>query len=219
MSKKGKEHSTVKQFSLNGHTRPVNMVRYNKDGDIFFTCSNDKNIIAWDNESAEKIGVYEGPGACKSLEVSKNTEYVIGAFGMEGVVIYDAPTGESIFQFKPIEGTNSRYVEFSQGDADLLVLTIKDSKSSVLIYDFNKLLNKEKKVKKTFNFEIEITQASFGYLNEKLYVSTKNGKVMIIDIESETTIADEPIHPGHELFSFAFSKDFSMLATCAKDFT
>jgi translation initiation factor 3 subunit I len=217
MSKKAKEHSSVKQFSLNGHSRPVNMVLYNKDGDMFFSCSNDKLIIAWDNETAEKVGVYEGPSACKSLAISKNTEYVIGSYGMEGIVIYEALTGNKVFNFKPAEGTRSEYIEFSQGDSELLTLVTKDAKSSIIIYDFKKLLSGEKKVKKAFNFDSELSQASYGYLNTKLYVSTLNGKMKIIDLQSEETELDEPIHPGQPIFSFTFSKDYSMLATCGKE--
>lgn len=216
MATKGKEHSFAKQFLLQGHSRPVKMVKYNKDGDMFFTCSHDKNIIAWDNEHAEKMGVYEGPSACKSLAVSKHTEYVIGAFSMEGIVIYEAMTGNKVFHFK-LEGYKTEYIEFSHGDSELLLLNRKGSTTQIQLYNFSKLLDKEKKVTKVFNFEEEITQASYGYLNEKLYLSTTKGKVLIVDIDSEQVEVEEKVHPGNEIFSFTFSNDFSMLATCSKD--
>lgn len=212
MATKGKEHSFAKQFLLQGHSRPVKMVKYNKDGDMFFTCSHDKRIIAWDNEHAEKVGVYEGPSACKSLAISKHTEYVIGAFSMEGVVVYEAMTGNQIMSFK-LDGYKTEYIEFSQGDSELLLLNRKGSASQIQLYDFSKLLDKDKKVKKVFNYDEEITQASYGYLNEKLYLSTSKGKVYIVDVASEQVEVEEKVHPGHEIFSFSFSKDFSMLAT------
>jgi translation initiation factor 3 subunit I len=217
MSKKGSEHSTVKQFALSGHSRAVKMVRYNHDGDMFFTCSDDKLIIAWSNETAEKMGVYQGPSACKSLAVSRYTEYVIGAYSMEGIVIFDALTGKEVFKFKPEFGDKTEYIEFNYGDSELLVLITKSGKSQVQLYDFGKLLNKDKKVRKVFNFDEEITQASYGYLNEKLYVSTSKGKMMILDIDTEKVEVEEKVHPGHQIFSFTFSKDYSMLASCGKD--
>lgn len=216
MSKKTKEHSTVKQFSLKGHSRPVRMVKYNRDGDMFFTCSNDYSIIAWSNDNGEKLGVIKGPSACKAIALSRNTEYIAGAFLMEGIVIFDVRTGKEIFKFKPDEG-KVEYVELSYGDKELLVLNVKGSKSKVTIYDFESLLQKEKKVIKVFNYDGEITQISYGYLNEKLYASTMNGLMMIIDYESEQTEVTEKIHPGHQIFSFSFSHDFSMLASCGKD--
>lgn len=216
---KGPEHSQVKQYALNGHSRPVKMVRYNYDGDMFFTCSDDKLIIAWSNESAEKLGTYEGKGACKALDISRHTEYVVGGFAVEGLVIFEAATGDIIYDFKPFDATDKvNYVEFSYGDADLLVLTnTSDGKSHVQIFDFAKLLTKTQKVKKVFNFDEEITQASFGYLNEKIYASTSKGEIMIIDVNSEEIEVKSRVHGTNQIFSFAFSKDFSMLASCGKE--
>ena len=217
MSKKTKEHSTVKQFSLKGHSRPVRMVKYSRDGDMFFTCSSDYSIIAWSNDNGEKLGVMKGPSACKAIALSRNTEFIAGAFLMEGIVIFNATNGKEVYKFKPEDGGKAEYVELSYGDKELLVLNVKDGKSKVTIYDFEALLVKEKKVIKVFNYDGEITQISYGYLNEKLYASTINGLMMIIDYESEQTEKTEKIHPGHQIFSFTFSHDFSMLASCGKD--
>lgn len=217
MSKKGKEHSVAKQFLLQGHSRPVKMVKYNSDGDMFFSCSDDKLIIAWSNENAEKMGVYEGPSACKSLAVTRDTSYVIGAYSMEGVVIYEAMTGKEVFKFKAEGGYKTEYIELSHGDGELLLLNTKSGKSQIQFYNFKKLCEKDKKIRKVFNYDEEITQASFGYLNEKLFLSTGKGKMMIVDIESEEMEVEEVISNKHPIFSFAFSKDFSMLASCSKD--
>lgn len=218
--KKGTEHSEAKQFALNGHSRPVKMVKYNIDGDMFFTCSDDKLIIAWGNESAEKLGTYEGQGACKSLAVSRHTEYVVGGYAVEGVTIFKADTAEEIYSFKPSEsGDKVNYIEFNYGDSELLVLTnTADNKSHIQLYDFEKLLNKEKKLIKIFNFNEVITQASYGYLNKKLYLSTMKGEMKIVDYKTEKTELTSNIHDSKQIFSFTFSKDFSMLASCGKDF-
>ena len=218
-SKKGPEHSQIKQYALNGHSRPAKMVRYNTDGDMFFTCSDDKLIIAWSNEAAEKLGTYEGTGACKSLDVSRHTEYIVGGYAVEGVSIYEAETGKEIYSFKPYESADKvNYVEFNYGDTELLVLTnTSDNKSHIQLYDFQKLLNREKKVIKVFNFDFEVTQASYGYLNETLYLSTVKGDMKIVDIKTEQELITSKVHAGHQIFSFTFSKDYSMLASCGKD--
>lgn len=213
MSKKAPEHSTVKQFALSGHSRPVRMAKFNYDGDMFFTCSADKTIIAWDSETAEKLGVYEGPAACSALEVTKKTEYVIGAYLMEGLIIFKAQTGEKVFSFTPDSTAKTDYVELNYGESELLVMNKKAGKTTIQIYDFKKLTDKSKSIKKVFNFDEEITQASYGYLNKKLYISTDKGKMMILDLETEEVEVEEKIHPGHQIFSFTFSKDYSMLAS------
>jgi translation initiation factor 3 subunit I len=224
MSKKGKEHSTVKQFSLNGHTRPVRMVRYNRDGDMFFTCSDDNLIVAWDNETAQKLGVYERKSACKSMAVSRNTEYVVGSYALEGINIFHAIDGDHLVHGITGDGSKAQYVEFSYGDDELLVLTTNKDGSRVNIYDFKKLLKNgkdkgdiSKALLRAFSFSAEISQASFGYLNKGIYLSDNKGKMLIINAITGEIEVDAKVHPGFEIFSFAFSVDFSMLASCGKD--
>lgn len=217
MSKKIKENPTVKCFSLNGHSRPVRMVKYNRDGDMFFSCSDDKFIMAWDNDTAEKVGVYQGKGACRSLAISKNTEYVVGSYRLEGVLIFNAMTGDVIEHIKTTDKYKAEYVEFSYGDKELLVLKIKGDQSKIEFYDFSKLLKGDTEPIRILEFDEEVTQSSYGYLNEKLYLSTTKGKILIVDTETGEIQVDAKIHPGNKIFSFSFSKDFSMLASWGND--
>ena len=62
----------------------------------------------------------------------------------------------------------------------------------------------------------EFTCASWGPLNKTLYVATKTGKVMIIDVASGTTIKDTQIH-NSEVYSMVMSHDFTMLFTGSRD--
>lgn len=50
LEKESQEYKDVKAFALYGHSRPVKKLRFNRDGDMFFTCAEDKLIIAWDLE-------------------------------------------------------------------------------------------------------------------------------------------------------------------------
>lgn len=135
------DYKDVRAFTLHGHSRPVKKMKFNRDGDMFFTCSDDKLMIAWDLE-ANKMGVYQGTGACKSLAVSYNTEFIAGAFSTEGVEIFDAQTGKSL---RKIIFVNMRCnnVEFNLGDTELVVTLVGALKSFVNTYDFKSLLGSE----------------------------------------------------------------------------
>ena len=48
----------------------LNVVKFNYEGDLFFTGSNDKLICLWDSFTLEKIGDYKTKGAVKCLDVT-----------------------------------------------------------------------------------------------------------------------------------------------------
>lgn len=48
--KETSDYKDVKAFVLPGHSRPVKKIRFNRDGDMFFTCGDDRSIIAWDKD-------------------------------------------------------------------------------------------------------------------------------------------------------------------------
>ncbi len=56
---------------LKGHTRPLTHVKYNREGDLLFTCAKDKLITAWYVDNGERLGTYEGhEGAVMGCDVN-----------------------------------------------------------------------------------------------------------------------------------------------------
>jgi WD40 repeat protein len=104
---------------------------------MFFTCSDDKKIIAWDN-NCNKLGVIEGPSACKSIALSYNTEFIVGAFATEGFEIFDVMTGTKLRKVKTKDRVMN--VEFNFGDTELATVNLATASGSVNTYDFKTLL-------------------------------------------------------------------------------
>jgi translation initiation factor 3 subunit I len=223
--KETSDYKDVRAFALYGHTRPVKKIRFNRDGDMFFTCGDDKLMNAWDLDG-NRIGVYYGTGACKSFAISYNTEFIVGAFSTEGVEVFDALTGKSVRKivFPSLRCIN---VDFNYGDTEIAVTLMGQAKSFVNTYDFKTFLSSKGMPipKCSIEFREDIpSQATYGYLNEHLYVSTYNkknshGNLYKFDVtgaEGVEVHKHVKLHTG-EIFSFAFSKDFTMLATCSDD--
>jgi WD40 repeat protein len=61
-----------------------------------------------------------------------------------------------------------------------------------------------------------ITQASWGPLNQTLYIATNKGRFLVHDLGSNKTIVEEDVHTN-EIFSFTVTYDHTMLITCSKD--
>ena len=43
---------------LKGHTRSITYIRYNREGDLLFTCSKDNIPTVWYANSGERLGTY-----------------------------------------------------------------------------------------------------------------------------------------------------------------
>lgn len=57
---------------LKGHTRSITLIKYNRDGDLLFSCSKDSTPCVWMADSGERIGTYEGhTGAVYGLDITR----------------------------------------------------------------------------------------------------------------------------------------------------
>jgi WD40 repeat protein len=100
---------------LTGHSRPVRKVLYNYDGDMLFTCSDDGKVCMYNTLDCSRIGVFNINEACKSIDVSKDTKYLLAAMTTYGFGIYSTNDGNLITKVE-VPGIQARYVEFALGD-------------------------------------------------------------------------------------------------------
>ena len=90
------ENLETRAMVLQGHSRPVRMIKFSEDGDLLFSASDDKNICLWRTFDGEKIGVYPGTSACKSIAVTRDVKFLFGAFVAEGFKVFICETGEEV---------------------------------------------------------------------------------------------------------------------------
>jgi WD40 repeat protein len=81
---------------LTGHSRPVRKVMFNQDGDLLFTCSDDGNVCMYNTYDCSRIGVFNVKEAIKSMDVTKDSKYVLAAGTTFGFCIFNTMNGEEI---------------------------------------------------------------------------------------------------------------------------
>lgn len=84
---------------LTGHSRPVRKVMFNSDGDLLFTCSDDGTVCMYNTYDCTRIGVFPVKEAIKSMDVTKDSKYVLAAGTTFGFCIFNAMTGEEVQRF------------------------------------------------------------------------------------------------------------------------
>ena len=63
-----------------GHEKPITRVKFNRDGDLCFSSSNDNTLSVWDPNTGERLGTYSGHnGAVADFDIDFNSNYLITA--------------------------------------------------------------------------------------------------------------------------------------------
>lgn len=63
--------SKMRPILMKGHERPLTFLKYNRDGDLLFSCAKDHNPTVWYADNGERLGTYRGHnGAVWCCDVS-----------------------------------------------------------------------------------------------------------------------------------------------------
>ncbi len=100
---------------LTGHSRPVNQVMHNQDGDLLFTCSDDGTVCVYETFQLVRIGVIKINEACRSIDLTKDSKYLIAAATTIGIQIYEVSTGKRLASVS-VPGVNSKMVALAYGE-------------------------------------------------------------------------------------------------------
>lgn len=125
---------------LTGHSRPVNQVKHNYDGDLLFTCSDDGTVCMYETNQLMRIGVFKINEACRSIDLTKNSKYMIAAATTVGVQVYDIKTGERLHAVQ-VPGVNAKMVSLSFGDNMVMCLYEFEKKSYIRIFNMDDILS------------------------------------------------------------------------------
>ena len=74
----------------------MRQVLHNFDGDLLFTCSDDGTVCMYDTFQCVRSGIFEVKSACKSIDVTKDSQYLLAAAVDYGVYIYNVKDGSLV---------------------------------------------------------------------------------------------------------------------------
>ncbi len=68
----------MKPISLHGHEKSITQIKYNREGDLLFSCAKDRQPNVWYSINGERLGTYDGHGgAVWCLDVDWETKYFL----------------------------------------------------------------------------------------------------------------------------------------------
>lgn len=107
---------------MKGHERPLTFLRYNRDGDLLFSCAKDHTPTVWFADNGDRLGTYRGHnGAIWSCDVSRDSARLLTGSADQTAKLWEVGTGRELFSFR--FDAPARSVEFAVGDALAVVTT------------------------------------------------------------------------------------------------
>lgn len=209
---------------LTGHFSPVLKVQFNHDGDLLFTCSNDKTVCMYNTHMLERVGCFQIKDSCKSMDVTKDSKLLLAAATTSGIKIFDTATGAQKAELV-IPGTviKVRQVELSYSDKEFLVVYEDHGKCFIRIYDLKKVLANglsgvgiDPVMTQNAPKDHDINMAKWGPLDRTIYYCTDRGLLIHYDLEESEVLDAKHVH-NNEIFNIKLTPDFTMLFTCSRD--
>lgn len=134
---------------LTGHSRPVNQVKFNHDGDLLFSCSDDGTVCMYETFQLVRVGVFKIGEACRSIDLTKDSKYMIAAATTVGVQFYDTSSGRRVCEVK-VPGVNSKLVSLSFGDTQVMCLYDHEKRSYIRVFNVAECLKGSNATKEIF---------------------------------------------------------------------
>lgn len=82
---------------LVGHERPLTQVKYNREGDLVFTCSKDNVASVWYSINGERLGTLEGhTGTIWSIDVDRYTQCCVTGSADYSIKVWNVCNGQNV---------------------------------------------------------------------------------------------------------------------------
>ncbi|GLT56767.1 hypothetical protein SLA2020_297860 [Shorea laevis] len=112
----------MRPILMKGHERPLTFLKYNRDGDLLFSCAKDHTPTVWFADNGERLGTYRGHnGAVWSCDVSRDSTMLVTGSADQTAKLWNVQTGTPLYTFN--FDSPARSVDFAVGDKLAVITT------------------------------------------------------------------------------------------------
>ncbi|GAB2215283.1 hypothetical protein Droror1_Dr00019666 [Drosera rotundifolia] len=214
----------MRPILMKGHERPLTFLKYNREGDLLFSCAKDHTPTVWFADNGERLGTYRGHnGAVWTCDVSRDSKRLITGSADQTVKLWNVRTGTELYTFN--FDSPARSVEFSVGDK--LVVITSDPFMQVTSAIHVKRIAKDPSEQVGESALVikgpqgRITRAVWGPLNRTIISVGEDATVRSWDSETGKLLKESDKETGHKktITSLCKSADGSHFLTGSLDKT
>lgn len=216
----------MRPFLLQGHERPITVVKYNYDGDLLFTASKDQTPSVWRSENGERLGTFHGhKGTIWDLDVDRFTRHLLTASADATVKMWSCQTGECLETFShrgPVRGVhwaedNRRFATISdpfvEHNAKISIFDTQEEDNNEPIQEID--IPKEGP---GGSKRVNATNITWTALDEHLFVTFDNGTARLYHPETGEMVEQVTLHEK-KINRVQFNRDKTLFITSSADFT
>lgn len=209
--------------AMQGHMKPVTMVKFNREGDLLFSTSKEADGIAvWYTKTGERLGTYAGGHKSISGCDVNGASTLLATSGFDLCVnLWDVESADILARIE--HEAPVRAVGISHDDSTLF--SVMDGKMgqkpTIFLFNLPSQLG-EKTITTKFNPRAkfqnpeDIMFAEWGPTNDHIYFCTNDGAVAIMDVETQTEILATIPH-SEEVRKIHFCPEYRTIITASKD--
>jgi translation initiation factor 3 subunit I len=218
----------MKPIILQGHSRPIRDIKFNREGDLLFTGSNDRYVTLWASETGERIGTYYHAAAVINMGVTLDSKLLVSGDATGGLYFWEVSSGTLLRKIEMESTLSIKYLDLSLGDQNVCFAyggRTKDAKSSIDVYSINDLfaaktedkIIKDCPILKQFNStKSKYVNCKWMNLNRNILCGREDGVVQLLDYNSGNILKEKQIHK-EMLMDIDISKKEEVILTASKD--
>jgi len=206
---------------VKAHTRPLTMVKYNREGDLLLSTGKDHTPSIWYADNGERIGTYDGHcGTVWCVDINFDSTKLLTGSADNCCKLWEVKTGECLHTWKHTAPV--RDVRFALGDKKFLTVldNIMGNTATIFVWELelNNLANHpDCPVTTIQGHASKINRCLWGPLNDLLYSGSDDTTIRTWNPETGKQVQIvEGVH-GKKVTDMQFSWDMTLLVTACLD--
>ncbi|KAI8973907.1 WD40-repeat-containing domain protein [Pilobolus umbonatus] len=210
----------MRPILLQGHTRSLTQIKYNREGDLLFSASKDKVVNVWYSHNGERLGTYSGHlGSVWTVDVNDDSSLLVTGSADNSCKLWEVRTGRCLktWEFK----TAVKRVQFSEDNTMVLCVTEERMgfQGSITVLPINQDINgpqSDSPIVQIVNDGPKAVVAGWSALDKYIISGHENGTICQWDWKANKKIKSINAHED-VLTDIQFSSDRTYFITSSKD--
>lgn len=218
----------MKPIILQGHSRPIKDIKFNRDGDLIFTASSDRLITLWAAETGERIGTFDHSAAINNITLTEDSKILISGDNTGISYFWEVNTGKLLKKIETDATYSVRSCDLSYGDKMLSVSfcgRVKDADSFLYVYGVDDILSKSERdldfrklqpLRQIKSNSSKFVTCKWINTNRNLVCTKEDGSICMIDYDTKDIVREAKIH-SETIQDMDISKKEEVIITASKD--